>query len=75
MIRKLLTFVLILNFTACAELGQVVGQLPQTGGISQLDMANGLRQALDFGIDKQVAKLTQTDGFFKNCWRSNANIC
>ena len=29
-------------------------------------MAAGLRQALDLGIDKQVSKLTQTDGFFKN---------
>jgi hypothetical protein len=29
-------------------------------------IANGLRQALDFGIDKQVSKLTKTDGFYKN---------
>jgi hypothetical protein len=29
-------------------------------------IANGLRQALDFGIDKQVKKLTQPDGFYKN---------
>ena len=64
--KKLVALFLILNFTACAELQQVVNQLPQGGGLSQLDMANGLRQALDFGINKQVSKLTQTDGFFKN---------
>ena len=29
-------------------------------------IGNGLRQALDFGIDKQVSKLTQKDGFYKN---------
>jgi len=29
-------------------------------------IASGLRQALDFGIDKQVTKLTREDGFFKN---------
>jgi hypothetical protein len=29
-------------------------------------MAAGLRQALDLGIDKQVTKLTQKDGFYKN---------
>ena len=29
-------------------------------------IANGLRQALEFGIDKQVNKLTQKDGFYKN---------
>ncbi|WP_431136222.1 DUF4197 domain-containing protein [Psychroserpens mesophilus] len=66
--RKLLAFVLILNLTACAELQSVVDQLPQQTGsvLTNADMAAGLRQALDLGIDKQVSKLTQTDGFFKN---------
>jgi len=53
-------------FSGCAELQQVVDQLPQGTGISQLDIANGLKEALDNGIDKQVTKLTATDGFFKN---------
>ncbi|WNH12931.1 DUF4197 domain-containing protein [Thalassobellus suaedae] len=67
MIRKLLVILLIFNLTACAELQQVVNQLPQgTGTIGNADIASGLRQALDLGIDKQVSKLTQTDGFFKN---------
>ncbi len=67
MIRKFLFFILIFNLTACAELQQVVNQLPQGGGVlSNADIAAGLRQALNFGIEKQVSKLTQTDGFFKN---------
>ncbi|GAA4957135.1 DUF4197 domain-containing protein [Algibacter aquimarinus] len=66
MIRKLLIFFLVINLTACAELQQVVNQLPQSGPIGNTEIASGLRQALDFGIDKQVTKLTQTDGFFKN---------
>jgi len=67
MIRKFLAFFLVLNLTACAELQQVVNQLPQGGGVlTNTDMASGLRQALDFGIEKQVSKLTQTDGFYKN---------
>ena len=66
MIRKALTFLLIFNLMACAELQQVVNQLPQGGTIGNTEIASGLRQALDFGIDKQVTKLTQTDGFFKN---------
>lgn len=67
MIRKFLVFLLVINLTACAELQQVVNQLPQGGGIlTNTDMAAGLRQALDFGIEKQVSKLTQTDGFYKN---------
>ena len=65
--RKLLALVIILNFTACAELQDVVNSLPQQGGVlSNADIASGLRQALDLGIDKQVSKLTQEDGFFKN---------
>ncbi|MFV9550456.1 DUF4197 domain-containing protein [Algibacter sp. PT7-4] len=66
MIRKFLAVFLILNLTACAELQQVVNQLPQGGTIGNTEIASGLRQALDFGIDKQVTKLTQKDGFFKN---------
>lgn len=68
MFKKALALILILNLTACAELQQVVNQLPQGDGsvLSNADIAAGLRQALDFGIDKQVSKLTQTDGFFKN---------
>lgn len=66
MIKKILAIVLIFNLTACAELQQVVNQLPQGGAIGNDQIASGLRQALDFGIDKQVTKLTQEDGFFKN---------
>ncbi len=66
MIRRLLILILFFNLSACAELQQVVNQLPQSGGLSNADIASGLRQALDFGIDKQVSKLTAKDGFFKN---------
>ncbi len=66
MIRKILVLALVFNISACAELQQVVNQLPQGGGIGNTEIASGLRQALDLGIDKQVTKLTQTDGFFKN---------
>ena len=64
-------FLLICGFTvfSCAELQQVVNNLPNQGGViglSNQDIANGLRQALDKGIEKQVTKLTKTDGFYKN---------
>lgn len=63
--KKLLVFFLTFTLISCAELQQVVGTLP--GGTTDPTMiANGLRQALDFGIDKQVTKLTQKDGFYKN---------
>jgi len=67
MLRKFLGFILILNITSCAELQEVVNQLPEgTPGISNTEIASGLRAALDLGIDKQVSKLTAQDGFFKN---------
>ncbi|MFP4846615.1 DUF4197 domain-containing protein [Winogradskyella sp. PE311] len=67
MIKRIFALLIILNLTACAELQQVVDSLPQSGGVlSDTDIASGLRQALDLGIDKQVTKLTQKDGFFKN---------
>lgn len=56
-----------LMLSGCAELQQVASQIPQAGGLlSNADIAAGLREALDNGIDKQVTKLTQTDGFYKN---------
>jgi hypothetical protein len=33
---------------------------------SGLDIAAGLKEALDKGVTEQVSKLTQTDGFYKN---------
>lgn len=51
---------------ACAELQGVIDQLPQGGVLTNTEISSGLRQALDFGIDKQVTKLTQKDGFYKN---------
>lgn len=64
---KRIYFVLLLTFSlfSCGELQDVVGQFPQ-GPLSEAEIGSGLRQALDFGIDKQVSKLAQTDGFFKN---------
>ncbi len=68
--KKSIFLLCILVFGSCAELQQVVNSLPQTTGggfgINNIDIANGLKQALDNGIDKQVTKLTQTDGFYRN---------
>ena len=63
--KRIIALILILNVSACAELQQVVNQFPQ-GSLGNDEIASGLRQALNFGIDKQVSKLTAEDGFFKN---------
>lgn len=66
MIRGILFFVLAIQFTGCAELQNVVNQVAKSGALSQEQIGNGLRQALDNGIKNQVSKLTSTDGFYKN---------
>ena len=58
----------MLLVVSCNELQQVVNQLPGSNGtvLSNDVIANGLKEALDKGIEKQVSKLTKTDGFYKN---------
>lgn len=66
--KKVFALLLAVCFllSGCAELQQVASQLPNAGVLSNADIAAGLKEALDKGIDQQVTKLTQTDGFYKN---------
>lgn len=72
MFKKLFLPILLLSLlvltNSCSELQQVANNLPISSS-SSLDnntIAAGLREALDKGINKQVSKLTQKDGFNKN---------
>lgn len=64
--KKITIFFIALTFMGCAELQKVVNQFPQGGMLTQEQIGNGLRQALDNGINHQVTKLTSKDGFYKN---------
>jgi hypothetical protein len=65
--KKIVVSIAFLSLVSCAEMQQVLEQLPQqTGILSQTEMGNGLKEALNNGITKQVSKLTATDGFFRN---------
>lgn len=65
--RKIAFSLVAFSLFSCAEMQQVLDQLPQgTGVLSQVEIGNGLKEALNNGITKQVSKLTATDGFFKN---------
>ena len=64
--KKLIVLLLVLPLSSCAEMQQVINQLPQMEGIAGVDISGGLKEALNNGISKQVTKLTATDGFFKN---------
>ncbi|MDO4727615.1 MAG: DUF4197 domain-containing protein [Bacteroidota bacterium] len=63
--KKIFLLLLLLPLGSCVELQQVAQQLPQSS-ISNTDIAQGLKEALNNGITKQVSKLTITDGFYKN---------
>ncbi len=72
--RKIIIPVAIVSFTltalpACTGLQEVANQIGQasTGGtIGQTQIASALKEALQQGVDKQVVKLTKTDGFLGN---------
>lgn len=63
--KKISILLLAISFSSCADMQQVLNQLPQTQGMG-VDIAGGLKEALNNGISKQVTKLTATDGFYKN---------
>ncbi len=66
--KKILLLAIFPVFMGCAELQDIANQMPNGGGygISNTEISMGLQQALNFGIDKQVTKLTAEDGFFNN---------
>jgi hypothetical protein len=64
--KKFTLLLVVFAFFGCAEMQQVMNQFPQTQGMGMLDISNGLKEALNNGISKQVTKLTATDGFYKN---------
>ncbi|MDT0622208.1 DUF4197 domain-containing protein [Croceitalea vernalis] len=64
--KKILLCLAAFQLFGCNELQQVVNQLPQAGALGNGEIASGLKEALNFGIEKQVSKLSAQDGFFKN---------
>lgn len=65
--KKIVTLLVVFTLSSCAELQKIASQLPQqASGLSQVDIGNGLRQALNNGVQNQVSKLTATNGFYRN---------
>jgi len=73
MMKKLI-FTLTLTgslFTSCTELQTIASQLPtESGGgisgVSGTTISEGLKQALNFGVNEGIDRLGQKDGFFGN---------
>ena len=64
--KKVLFGIVAFGLFGCAELQQIASQYPGIGGLGNAEIASGLKEALNNGIDKEVKKLTSTDGFYKN---------
>jgi hypothetical protein len=65
--KKIIIILVVTSlFSGCAELQQVANQLPGVLAEGNVDIAGGLKEALNNGISKQVSKLTAVDGFYKN---------
>nr|WP_294922092.1 DUF4197 domain-containing protein [uncultured Flavobacterium sp.] len=68
--KKILLLAVAFSLNSCAQVQQTLNQLPQLSsqipGIGGVDIASGLKEALNKGITQQVSKLTAVDGFYKN---------
>lgn len=68
--KKYLIFVLFLPLIGTAQLNGLLKKakekFPTTAASGSVDIGAGLKEALNKGIEKQVAKLTAADGFYKN---------
>lgn len=66
----LLLLTLTFSFASNAQIQKTLDQLSQLSskinGTGNVDIASGLKEALNKGITQQVSKLTAVDGFYKN---------
>lgn len=62
--KKIIAIAGIMIFSSCAELQTIASQFPQ--GVTDAEISSGLKQALEFGIEKEVTSLAKEDGFFSN---------
>lgn len=72
--KKIIIPIAIVSFTLTAlpsctglqEVANQIGQQASNGTLGQTQIASALKEALQQGVDKQVVKLTKTDGFLGN---------
>jgi hypothetical protein len=64
--KILLILILATGNVGHAQFQKLIDKIKGNTGLSQEQIGNGLKQALDNGIKNQVTKLTAQDGFYKN---------
>lgn len=66
---KFSIFALALSFTSCAELQKVVGDVLDSGALTNSEVSSGLKEALKIGIGKGSDKLSALDGYYKSQYK------
>ena len=71
MYKLLFAFVLIVSISACttAELQSALGTVLGTGELTSEEVGAGLKEALNLGISKGAARLSQQDGYYKSAYK------
>jgi hypothetical protein len=65
--RKFIIALVLVPTISFCQLDKLKKKLKVSGtGVSQTEIANGIKEALENGVSKQVSKLALEDGFFKN---------
>ncbi|MCB0706047.1 MAG: DUF4197 domain-containing protein [Saprospiraceae bacterium] len=69
MFKKIFLLVFVFQFAACDTLNQIATDFLEEGGLTNAEVASGLKQALEFGITEGAQKLSQQDGYFKSAYK------
>lgn len=74
MFKKILGLLLVINLTACTgvNLDQALGTVADVlgeGQLTDLQIGNGLKEALEIGIGKGAQRLSMKDGYFKSAYK------
>lgn len=64
--KKIIALSFIFILSSCGELQNIASQLPGDYTLSDAEISSGLKQALQFGIDREVTKLGEENGFYSN---------
>ena len=68
MMKRIFLILVVCGLYSCTELLHLANEVAksQQNILSDLDIANGLKEALNIGVEKEVKKLTIADGFLGN---------
>ncbi|KLT70236.1 MULTISPECIES: DUF4197 domain-containing protein [Flavobacterium] len=68
--KKIILLMFVFSLSSNAQVKDILNKLPKSSskvlGVGGIDIASGLKEALNKGITEQVSKLTAVDGFYKN---------